>query len=82
MATVVCARSVTRRAPWSIWSRIWRVDGKPIECREVLKERYRIEGCFFLYGDPSRPWGHAARRAQPSKTFNPGPSPHKTSKNP
>ena len=22
---------------WSIWSRIWRVDGKPIECREMLK---------------------------------------------
>ena len=38
------------------------------------QERYRIEGCFFLYGDPSRPWGHAARRAQPSKTFNPGSS--------
>jgi hypothetical protein len=38
------------------------------------QERYRIEGCFFLYGDPSWPWGHTARRAQPDKTFNSGPS--------
>jgi len=38
------------------------------------QERYRIEGCFFLYGDPSWPWGHTARRAQPYKTFNSGPS--------
>ena len=69
VATVVCARSVTRRVSWSIWSRIWRVDGKPIECREVLKNNTVSKDASsymaILHGH-ARP-----RRAQPSKTFNP-----------
>ena len=44
------------------------------------QERYRIEGCFFLYGDPSRP-------LMPRVGLNPVKCsiqghPHKTSKNP
>jgi hypothetical protein len=70
-AAVVCVRSVTRRAPWSIWSRIWRVDGKPIECREMLKnDTVSKDASFYM----AILHGHAAHRAQPSKTFNPASS--------
>src|SRR4051812_4130596 len=81
VATVVCARSVTRRVSWSIWSRIWRVDGKPIECREMLKNntvsRDASSHIVILHG----------RGAMPRVGLNPAKRsiqghPHKTSKNP
>src|SRR3954453_7956351 len=71
VGTVVCARSVTRRVSWSIWSRIWRVDGKPIESREGLKNDTVSKGASSYMAILHR---HAARRAQPRKTFNSGSS--------
>src|SRR4051794_11915585 len=72
-AAVVCVRSVTRWAPWSIWSRIWRVDGKPIECREMLKNntvsRDASSHMAILHRRDALP-----RRAQPGKMLNPGSS--------
>jgi hypothetical protein len=47
------------------------VEGKPIECREVLKnDTVSKDASSYI----AILHGHAARRAQPSKTFNPGPS--------
>jgi hypothetical protein len=44
------------------------VDGKPIECREMLKnDTVSKDASFYM----AIHHGHAARRAQPTKTFNP-----------